>query len=357
MLKKFFAKLDYRGKEIKVFEHYKTWFFLPLILLFICLALGTFYQFSDNYSGFANVGIDFQGGTVLNVEMHGFDMNKNNYGKNLGLISKAVDKNGLHISVDQRSGDSAIIVRYTNVAHGEDLGADAEKMNAVNNQVRQDVIANFKAEYGSQVDIKATTSLTGATASSRLIKTAVLSVLISVALILIYVAVRFDLFSGLATIVALLYDLVLMTALTIAFRLQINSSFIACIITIVGYAINNCIIIFDRVRDNLAPYKAGNKKMVVREIVDSSVTATFTRSLYTTITSLITLVLLAIFGVSAIVEFALPIIFGLLIGLFTSTFIAPSIWGILQTQKLDGFRAWKNLFRPRSTKKIKTAKG
>lgn len=357
MLKDFLKKLDFRGKEIKVFEHYRTWFFLPLILLFVCLALGTFYQISPRYSAFANIGIDFQGGTVLNVEMHGADMNKANYEKNLGYIHEILADNGLTPSVDQKSGDYAIIVRYTNVVGGEDMNTNEKtaQMNNINGKVRDQVVARFEQEY-SGAEVKATSSLTGATASDRLIKTAVLSVVITIVAILIYIAIRFDLFSGIATIVALMYDLILMTALTIAFRLQINSSFIACLITIVGYAINNCIIIFDRIRDNLAPYKASKKKMVPREIINESVTATFTRSLYTTITTLITLVLLAILGVSAIKEFAFPIIFGLLIGLFTSTFIAPSIWGVLQVQKADNFRKWKDIITFKFLKKAKTAK-
>ena len=338
-----FKKLSFRNKDVKIFQNYKIWFFIPVIVLFISLLLGTIYQFSPRFDRFANIGIDFQGGTVLNVEMRGADMNQDNYDKNLAYITEIVEAKGINISVHQSSGNHAIIVRYTNIVNGEDFNIDAKtsEMNAINNSIGLEIEEKLKEVYGNNVEVETTSSLTGATASSRLIRTAFLSVGIAMILILGYIIIRFDLFSGIGAITALVHDVIIMIALTIAFRIQINSSFIACIITIVAYSINNTIVIFDRVRDNIAPYLSNNKRIDPKEIINSSVSATMNRSIYTTLTTVITVSMLAILGVPAIQEFALPILFGLFAGFFSSVFIAPSVWGILQQMKIDKERKAK----------------
>ena len=111
-------------------------------------------------------------------------------------------------------------------------------------------------------------------------------------------------------------------------RLQVNSSFIAAVLTIVGYAINDTIVIFDRIRENMRLHS--RKEMTRAELADLSVKETLPRTVNTSITTLLTIVMLYIMGVTSIREFALPIIIGLLAGIYTSVFIAPSLWGTWQ---------------------------
>lgn len=173
---------------------------------------------------------------------------------------------------------------------------------------------------------------TGATVSGEMIKTTILAISIATLCMLIYIVIRFELLSGLAAVLALLHDIIIMFCCMTIFHIEINSTFIAALITILGYSINNTIIIFDRVRENFRLYsgKRVNGKLVKPEyIADKSVQETIWRSINTTLTTLITVAMLAIIGVPDIRVFVLPIIFGLLAGTFSSIFLAPSIWAML----------------------------
>jgi preprotein translocase subunit SecF len=121
-----------------------------------------------------------------------------------------------------------------------------------------------------------------------------------------------------------------MTCFTRLFRIQGNTTYVAAGITIVAYSINNTIVVFDRVREHVKLSPPNNKTNLIGNIVDTSVRETFSRSIATTITTLITIIVLAIIGVTSIKEFALPIIFGLIAGTFSSLFIAPTIYALIR---------------------------
>ena len=150
---------------------------------------------------------------------------------------------------------------------------------------------------------------------------------------LVYIVIRFELLSGLAAVVALAHDMLMMVCFMAIFHIELNSSFIAALITVLGYSINNTIIIFDRVRENMRfmfGKKGPNGKLIKPAyIANKSVQETVWRSINTTITTLITISLVAIIGVSSIRIFALPIIFGLISGTYSSIFLAPTIWSML----------------------------
>ncbi len=171
-------------------------------------------------------------------------------------------------------------------------------------------------------------SMVGATVSTELIFNAVLAVVLALIFMLCYIGIRFQLSSGLACIVALLHDVLMMFAFMAICHIEINSTFIAALITILGYSINNSIIIFDRVRENMRSVYA--KDMTSEQIANKSVRETLMRSINTTITTLIMIVMVAILGVTDIKIFAFPIIIGLISGTFSSIFIAPSLWALFQ---------------------------
>ena len=145
---------------------------------------------------------------------------------------------------------------------------------------------------------------------------------------LIYIAIRFDVFSGVSALLALVHDVLIMCAFMVFFRsvYQVNSSFIAAILTIVGYSINNTIIIFDRIRENAK--KAGLSQLPRMDIVETSVSTTLSRTINTSLTTLITLVTLYIFGVEAIREFAFPLIVGMLAGSYSSMLLSGQVWAM-----------------------------
>ncbi|MCH5165259.1 MAG: protein translocase subunit SecF [Clostridiales bacterium] len=170
--------------------------------------------------------------------------------------------------------------------------------------------------------------LVGATVSTELLFNAILAVSLALVFMLCYIGLRFQLSSGLACIIALFHDILIMFAFMAICHIEINSTFIAALITILGYSINNSIIVFDRVRENMR--SVYSKKMSPEGIANKSVKETLMRSINTTITTLIMILMVAIIGVSDIKIFAFPIIIGLLSGTFSSICIAPSMWALFQ---------------------------
>ena len=167
-----------------------------------------------------------------------------------------------------------------------------------------------------------------AIAGHDLLSNAVKALLIAFVCMLIYIAIRFDLFSGLAALFGLVHDVLIMCSFMVFFRafFQVNSSFIAAVLTIVGYSINNTIIIFDRIRETSK--KPGYSMKPRMEIVEVSVSNTLSRTINTSLTTLITLVTLYIFGVDSIREFAFPLIVGMLAGTYSSVLLSGQVWAM-----------------------------
>ena len=137
-----------------------------------------------------------------------------------------------------------------------------------------------------------------------------------------------------SSILALAHDVLFVMSLFAIFKIEVNVIFIAAILTIVGYSINNTIVVFDRIRENLKANRKKITKDVLKEIVNSSISMTFTRSLNTTITTLIPIICLIILGSKGILTFNLALIFGLFAGLYSSIFLAGQIWYLIESRKL-----------------------
>ncbi len=169
----------------------------------------------------------------------------------------------------------------------------------------------------------------GPVAGATLVKNAILSVLLASALMLVYIAFRFDLNSGLAAVFGLVHDVLIMLSFMVILRnfIQMNSTFIAAVLTIVGYSINNTIVIFDRIRENNRKAEFASSDSDV--VVNVSIRESLGRTIFTTLTTLATIVCLYIFGVDSIKEFALPIIIGILSGVYSANMINGYIWSLL----------------------------
>ena len=173
-----------------------------------------------------------------------------------------------------------------------------------------------------------------AIAGRGLLSNAVKALLIAFACMLVYIAIRFDVFSGLAALFGLVHDVLIMCAFMVFFRafFEVNSSFIAAVLTIVGYSINNTIIIFDRIRE--MSKKPGWSEKSRRDIVEASVGNTLSRTINTSLTTLITLVALYAFGVESIREFAFPLIVGMLAGTYSSVLLSGQVWAMWMEKRL-----------------------
>ena len=303
---------------------------LPIVIVLVAVimivALGT--RPGSSYSDAVGVGIDFEGGTILTVTL-GKDA-KDNYNTNRDAIIKAiqdVEYKGAKVVVSysqlQEANDvnkTAIVFRYKNV-----LDNDAD-IAAMNEAIRDAVDKNAFPDIN--LADKITYQSIGATAASDLLSKAGIALAVSLALILVYIIIRFTLMSAFAAIIALIHDIVIMFALTVICRVQINSSYVAAMITIVAYSINNTIIIFDRCREMLKPLK-GQKNIDYKGIGDQAVRASLTRTIYSTLTTMVTVIFLAILGSESIREFCVPIILGLLAGLYSALTIATPLWAAM----------------------------
>ena len=329
-------KLRALKNKIKSFNIYKNrtiFYIIPLAVILVAIICGVAYQLSASRQYFANIGIDFQGGTILQIEFEDGQANLGeNYNKNLEIIKKTVKAHGPEVSVNQSSGESTIIVQYTNFSDG--IGGtvnDADAMNVINNAIKSDLLdlsANGGIDKIKENGI--TFSNIGNDSSKNLLKTSAIAVGVALILMLVYIIIRFDFYSGLAAVIALLHDVIIMMSLTVIFYVEISDSIVAGLITIVAYSINNTIVVFDRIRSGIKPFKKSGEKYDMTSIINHSIFSTMTRTIYTTFTTIIVMIILVCMGVTSITTFGLPIIFGLIGGFYSSVFIAGPLWGALK---------------------------
>ena len=254
-----------------------------------------------------NLGLDFAGGLSMQYDL----------GESALQPDVAALLGGEYTVTIQGAGKNEALVRIKSV------GAD-------DIQDRQAAVtARLQEQYPGAQPV-GEVSYVGPVAGATLIRNAITSVLIASALMLVYIAWRFDFHSGLAAVLALLHDVAVMLAFMVILRnwIEMNSSFIAAALTIVGYSINDTIVVFDRIRENVK----NHPDMAKRDLVTLSVKESMGRTIMTTVTTLVTIIALYILGVPAIKEFALPIIVGVIAGTWSSNLISGYIWAWLVTK-------------------------
>ena len=314
-------------KNFKVSKLTRYTAFVPLVILLVAIvvvvALGT-TGFGGvrkgSYTDAVGIGIDFEGGTILTVTL-GEEVNAH-YEENARNIINTIESYGVQVSNYQKqtannAEQNAIQFRYKNISN------DDNAINELNTEIRE-AVNDLYPDRPNNVRYESI----GATAAQDLLNKAGIALAVSVALILVYIIIRFTLMSGFAAIIALLHDVVIMFCLTVICRVQINTSYVAAMITIIAYSINNTIIVFDRCREYLKPLK-GQKNIDYSGIGDMAVRDTFTRSVYTTLTTMVTVIFLAILGGETIRQFCVPIILGLVAGFFSSVFLAAPLWAAM----------------------------
>ena len=192
-------------------------------------------------------------------------------------------------------------------------------------QFKDAMVENFSVDAE-----KITAETISSTISSEMQSDAVLAILIATACMLIYIWFRFkDIRFGTSAVLALVHDVLVVLAFYAAARVSVGSTFIACMLTIVGYSINATIVIFDRIRENLAML---GKKGDLQEMVNRSISQTLSRSIFTSLTTFFMVVSLFIFGVSSIREFALPLMVGIICGTYSSVCITGALWYVFRTK-------------------------
>jgi len=259
-----------------------------------------------------NLGIDFAGGLAMQYNMGGTFAE--------GDVSAVLKEMGVgdFTVTTQGANKDEVTVRIKSVGQ-EDIQA-----------VQADFEQRLKTTY-PDLSAAGDVNYVGPVAGATLLKNAFWSVVIASALMLVYIAFRFDFNSGVAAVFGLLHDVLMMLAFMVILRnvVQMNSSFIAAMLTIVGYSINNTIVIFDRIRENARKMPTEDRV----EVVNRSIKECLGRTINTTLTTIITITALYILGVDAIKEFALPIIIGILSGVYSANMINGYIWAGLENAK------------------------
>ncbi len=193
----------------------------------------------------------------------------------------------------------------------------------VDESVKTEIFNAIKDKYSLADEDLISVSSASASFGQEVQRKALLYTLIAILCILIYIAIRFEWRSAVMAVVALAINVLVMASVYSITNIPLNTTFIAGMLTVVGYSINNTIVIFDRIREN---QKARKKNETVAAMTDRSIFETMGRTINSTITTLITIVLIYILGVSTIKDFALPLIVGIISGAYTSIFIASTFW-------------------------------
>lgn len=279
-----------------------------------------------------NLSIDFTGGTAIKVVAGNTLETTSGYEQVLDRIETKMEVYGLSIASHQKEGDASesyILVKYQDLS-----GKTVEQMQDISANLVDDLIA----EFGEDAKVSTADRLT-ATASSRLIWSAVLAVVIACILIAGYTLIRFKSLIALYGVLGILHDLLLVLALSIICRIEIGSVFIAALITVVAYSINNNIVVFDRIRENQSKYENASNV----ELVNRSISSSLVRTLITTLITLIAVVSITCIGVSDIINFTIPMIIGIVASLYSSTFIVSPVWARISDRKASGKKQQKDV--------------
>ena len=281
----------------------KVWF---IISLFVIIP-GIFCMFTKGF----NFGIDFTGGTIIDMKFE--------QPVTISQVRTSLAKYGLDGATIQLSGAQSDVMESQDVMI---RAADMEE------DQRKEVMASLKTDVGDYQVLRE--EKVGATIGGELITNAVLALVVSWILIIAYVAYRFEWRFGVAAVLALIHDILIVLSVFSLTGRQGDSSFIAALLTIVGYSINDTIVIFDRIRENLKlHFRRGGD---IAKLVNTSILQTLTRSLYTVFTVLFTTMALYLFGGDTTKDFAFALLIGFACGCYSSIFIASPLWII--------FRKW-----------------
>ena len=324
---KYGLTMDKISGKIKVAGKWNIYLIVPAVIVLVALiAFMGFSLASGTASQGMNIGLDFTGGTALTVNM-GTELSDAEFDALSAKFTKIVEDKGFNVSAAQKTGsglDTAIYIKYANPAKDNQL-------EELNTEISNEIVAaagDYNLTVGDNISIEAIS----ASSASRLLRQAIIAIVVTWAVVLVYVIIRFELWSAITALIGLIFDVIVMVCLTILFHVPVTQNFVAALITIVAYSINNTIVVFDRVREHVKGKSITLTSQNVGSEVDQAVRETAGRSIATTITTMITVIMLAIIGVKSIAqEFCVPVLFGLLSGVFTSLFVAPSLYVAIRT--------------------------
>lgn len=279
-------------KNIQIAEKSKIWFAFSLIL--IAISIGSLFINGLNF------GIDFIGGTIVTIE--------------LNTPFETSDAKAL---IEEY--DTSADVTYAGEAKTQVIISTKKDLSTAE---RQALFSKFQEKYNLEDTDLLSIDTVSPSIGAEMANSAMIAAVVAVLLMLVYITFRFEFMFGLAAVIALIHDLIIVLGVYSIFQIQVNSPLIAAMLTILGYSINDTIVVFDRIRENRPKFG----KYDFANLVDTSVTQTLRRSINTSFTTLLAIGALYAFGVPAVQDFALPLMVGIVSGTYSSIFVASALW-------------------------------
>ena len=290
-----FALIKYLPAEPKLrFMAYRNWAF-PLSIVMMVVSLGVF-----GFLGL-NLGIDFRGGTVIEIRT------TDGPADIAGIRTQLNQLQFGDVEVQSFGNDTDVLIRIEQQPGGD--------------RAQQAVVERVRAELGETGIEYRRFEVVGPRVSSELALAGIIAVVAALCAILVYIWVRFEWQFAIGAIIATVHDVVLTLGLFAVTGLEFNLSSIAAILTIVGYSLNDTVVVYDRVRENLRRYK----KMPIDQLLDLSVNSMLSRTIMTSVTTLIALGSLFLFGGEIIRSFTAAMIWGVVVGTYSSIFVAGPV--------------------------------
>lgn len=297
------------GKEHKTVNFLgKKGIFFGLSLAVILAGFITMGVYKMNTGDALNYSLEFKGGTATTVT---FDKSYTLEEINSEMVPLIESTTGSAVQIQTVQGSNEVIFKTVSL--------DVDQRQALN----QMFVDNFGVD-----ETLITSETISSTISNEMKSDTILAVAVAIICMLIYIRFRFsDIRFGVSSIACLLHDVLVVITFYALARVSVSNTFIACLLTIVGYSINATIVIFDRVRENMAVM---TKKDDLQDVVNHSITQTLSRSLFTSLTTLVMVGALYIWGVTSIRDFALPLMVGIICGAYSSVCIAGALWYVLR---------------------------
>ncbi|MDR2531840.1 MAG: protein translocase subunit SecF [Oscillospiraceae bacterium] len=301
--------------KFDIVAHKRKFIFIPVVL-FVCLLIFTFIFGAE-------VSIEFTGGTILTYSYTGeLDINQ------AASEIESLDLGGVNVTTGSVFNSD---IKLINVAFSSNEGISAEQLRSVTGHLTE----SFPENNIALVDNKNVSPSTG----MRFFLKCLVAFVFAFILFIIYIAFRFKKLGGWSTgvfaLIGLLVDVMVVVSVFIYFRLTMDAIFMAVVLAIMGYSINNTIILYDRIRENKTLYV---KRMANRELVNLSVRQSLTRTINTTVTTAAALLVLSIvaviFNVNTILNFAFPMLIGLISGVYTTLCLSGTFWVMWQERKV-----------------------
>ena len=293
--------------NLKVIERRKLYLGISAVMVIVSLV--------SLFAIKLNLGVDFKGGELIQLK-----------------YDKKIDQNAVNGALNSLVGEIPKL-KAKRVQFSDTDNTVIIRTEQLDNTQKTKIMSELRKKTGKYEVVKNET--VGAVIGKELTSNAIQALLIGSILIIIYITIRFEFIYAVAGIVALVHDVIIAFGVIAMLKYEIDTPFIAAILTILGYSINDTIVVFDRIRENIKRNREGRNKVTLSfgEVIEKSINQVFTRSIYTSVTTLFSVIVLLILGGSTLKTFSMTLFIGMLVGTYSSVFVASPLVYIMKKGK------------------------